>query len=51
MTTDTITCPKCGVQVLVIQYGGGFVAAHCGNIIYNSQDRPRPERVNSEKVV
>lgn len=36
----SVTCPHCGAEVPVIQYGGGFVATCCNRIIYNSDKRP-----------
>jgi predicted RNA-binding Zn-ribbon protein involved in translation (DUF1610 family) len=35
---DTVKCPRCGADVELVSYGSGFVAAHCGEIIYNSAD-------------
>jgi hypothetical protein len=38
MKEATIICPRCDADVPLISYGSGWVAAHCGEIIYNSAD-------------
>jgi len=42
-----VKCP-CGAEVEVVRFGYGYVAHHCGRIIYNSDQPPPDEKEKGE---
>jgi hypothetical protein len=40
----TITCPICGKEVAIIQFGFGYLAVCCGVILYDSPDPPQERK-------
>jgi uncharacterized paraquat-inducible protein A len=41
-----VECPDCKIENSVVRYGYGYVAtcSNCKKIIYNSKEKPKPQK-------